>query len=78
MKSLFSKSCELKFNIVKDVLKYLLLSIIQSKRGVDRYKTETMESLIKVEEFDDVKQIADEINSLQDQVYELGIFVFNH
>ena len=41
---------------------------------MDRYKTETMESLIKVEEFDDVKQIADEINSLQDQVYELRIF----
>ena len=31
-----------------------------------------MESLIKVEEFDDVKQLGDEINTLQDQVYELS------
>lgn len=31
-----------------------------------------MDSLIKVEEFDDVKQLGDEINTLQDQVYELS------
>lgn len=36
-----------------------------------RFRTDGVENLMKMEEFDDVKQIAEEIDKMEDQVQEL-------
>ena len=78
MKQNFDQNFVHKFSSVKSVFVYVCFNYFHFQKNIDRFKTETMDTIIRVEEFDDVKRLGEEIFSYQDQVQELSIFCFHN
>ena len=53
----------------------MLLFGSEMQNAVIRFKTEGIENLMHMEEFDDVRMIAEEIDKLEEQYNELGLLL---